>query len=150
MFLKPGDANTDPIGYGESQNSITFLVTSTKAVFAMGNADLTGGIAEVTVPITNWDEYHGGWGLGNSVSQLVIETFLVHSREVHLRWVHREEGETALPLISFAKKDPVYDFVCPALPALQDPTVVQRRAGTKFMKFKLVYMPSFSIVGPLY
>ena len=70
----------------------------------------------VTISVTNWVNYLSGWGLGNSILQLVIETLLF--RSAHLWCVHWEEGENCLTDDQLEKNYPVRNvlnfnnFVC--------------------------------------
>ena len=85
-------ADLETIGYGEFHNSLTFFDTGTEAMSTMGIAEHKGRGANVTIPVTNWDNYLSGWNLGNSVLQLVIEAFLFRFSSAHFRWVHLEGG----------------------------------------------------------
>ena len=70
---------------------------------------LAAASADVTIPVISQEEYLNGWDLGNSVLHLVVETFLIGSKYVILRSVHREEGENCLANDQLEKKDPVRD-----------------------------------------
>ena len=76
-LIEPGVANMETIGYGEFQNSLTLCIAGTNAVPTVGITGHTDGSAEVTILVTNWEEYFIGWDTGNSVLQLVIWKFLV-------------------------------------------------------------------------
>ena len=87
-LLQPGVTNAETIGYGHFEDSLTFWVTGTEAVSVMDIAECTAKSANMTIPVTNWDNYLSGWDLGNSVLQLVIEMFLFKFNSAHLRCVH--------------------------------------------------------------
>ena len=74
LLLEPSVANMEAIGYSKLQDSFTFCVVGTKAMASMGISVHTGSSTNVSIPITNWDEYLRGWDFGNSILQLVLET----------------------------------------------------------------------------
>ena len=87
-LLKPGVADVETIGYGEIQDSLTFSVVGAEAVSTVSITEHPDKSANMTFQVTNWDRYHSSWGLGNSVVQLVVETFLFKFSLALLRYVH--------------------------------------------------------------
>ena len=65
------------IADAEFQNILAVSVTGIKAMSTMGVIEHASSCTNVTIPVTNWDEYLSGWDHSNSVLQLVIEKFLV-------------------------------------------------------------------------
>ena len=85
-LLEPGVANTETIGYGEFQNSLTFSVTYTAAAPTMGIIAHTSGSADMTVPITNWDEYSSGWEFGNGYISEMYVGVIIFQYPKHLQY----------------------------------------------------------------
>ena len=69
-LFEPGVADGENIGHGEFQNCVTFLITRTKSVPTVDITVHTDNSTDVTVPVTDWDDYVSGWDFGNSILQL--------------------------------------------------------------------------------
>ena len=76
------------IGYGEFKDSLTLRVMGTEALSIMGIAVHTDRSANVTVPVTNWDELLTVWNLGNVALQLVVENFaMLNWSKILMEWL---------------------------------------------------------------